>query len=269
MGTIGSTQSKVLNLLKQGYKQVDIAKTLKISKPRVSLIVKQLKKKQLFFKEQIRGGVLTKVNALQPSSNIWRYHALQLEVRPYYFTNKYYQLLKDRGGYTTKVDQWRYILYYKKIIVWLEAGEDFVSVQPSQSLAKAGVSFTNALKKIAHDCGFRFDKDRRHSVKLLKHHLAYTNCPEWQVITEQKVYVQFKLDDGVVFLQYDRSKGLGEREYIHSRQAVDHADIIEPYIKDFLNHPLTNSQLGSRLSDTITAIDKLRQVVEKYINGDL
>lgn len=236
----------IIDYIKNGSNPAKICSDLDISKQNLNYYISPLKKQGLI--ENIGYGVwkyhsekevkegsknLRGVHIPKPmsqESNKWRYHSLELEIRPYYFSKKYYKLLETRGGHSIKIGNWKYVLYYKKIIIWLEAFKDFESTNKEESIRFCNLDFNKILPKIENDTGAKIIKDRRSSIKLLKHHLAYTNAPEWEVVTEKDVFITFK-DNGKVWLQYDRSKGINEREYV-SKECVDYSDNLERQLNE-------------------------------------
>lgn len=265
-----STREKVKRLVfEQGLSYRDAAKALNISHQAISKHVRKLR--QQGEKPKVnRGlppkGVWSGGGGLPPSfpiENYWRYHALSLELRPYYVSKKYYTVLKSRGGQGIRLGDWTLVFYYKKVMVWLSAGVDFIDEEKENTIIKASQSLNVLLETLRDRYGFHVVKEGRHGVRLVNHHLAYTDAPEHDIVTKDKMFIQLRGDDGKVFMQYDRSKGVKEREYVHPQLAIDHADTIEPYFKDFLNQPLTNSQLTSRLNDVVTALDKVQEILSR------
>jgi hypothetical protein len=61
--------------------------------------------------------------------------------------------------------------------------------------------------------------------------------------------------DGKIFLQYDRSKGVKEREYVHNDTCIDDSDRIERALLDFKeNNPPLNSELSAHLHTLVEAV---------------
>lgn len=269
---LSDNQREILVLLLHGKLTAkQIADRRQISKAAVSKIIKKLKEKG--YLESYKKGGLTKGGVVIPqgvnldTKELWRYHALEFEVRPYYFTEKYYKVMQKRGNRTIPYGQWKVSLYYKKVIIWLEAGVDFAFKDKQDAIRSAQDSFNAVLDKIAQDLGFYVWKDRKANVLLLKQHLANTYAPEGETITEKQMFVQYRGNDGKVWLQYDRSKSpLLEREYTHGVRAVDDSDTLEPYLNDFRdNAPLSNSQLTSRINDIMTALEKTQQLLDGLV----
>jgi hypothetical protein len=171
--------------------------------------------------------------------------------------------MKEKGNRALQFGVWKISLYYKKVIIWLEAGIDFCFKDKNEAIREAQNSFNSAIIKMQEDLGFFVFKDRKANILLLKQHLANTYAPEAEVITEKQMFIQFKGEDNRVWLQYDRSKGIEEREYVHGLRAVDDSDTLEPYLNDLReNNPLTNSELASRISDTMVALDKITKILQ-------
>lgn len=267
---LSQNQKDILGLLlEEGLTETQIATRRKVSKAAISKTISKLKAKGYI--EAYKKGGLTSGGVVIPKGvnyekEIWRYHALEFEVRPYYFTDHYYNVLKKKGNRALPYGKWKISLYYKKVMIWLDAGIDYAFKDKNEAIITAQNEFNDVLNKMAFDLGFYVFKDRKANILLLKQHLANTYAPEASIITEKQMFVQFRGEDNKVWLQYDQSKGFSEREYTHGLRAVDDSDTLEPYLNDLRdNNPLTNSQLTSRLSDVITAIEKLTQVVEKRL----
>ena len=268
MGMVTQLEEEILNNYLTGKNtQKEIANRLGIKQQLVSYYYKKTIQKLGL---QKRGGVPIPYkkysNKKTPKKNPkeWSYHALQFEVISYYRTNKYIDILRKKEGQTEVISNWRLCFYKHKIIIFLKAGQEFVSKTPQQCIIKANKSLLKLLEYIGFRYGFYVVKNKKSSITLLKHHLSYRNAPEHDIVTEKEMFVQFR-KNGQVFMQYDKSKGFKEREY--PSQAVFHSDTIEPYIADFLNHPLTNSQLTSRLNDVVTVLEKTQKVIQTLVGG--
>ena len=275
MEQITNKQEQVFNMLiNEGLTQAQISRRLKKSRPMIFKYVKVLIKKGYLKRPEKRGkfkgGVVTPKRVAK-QVNKWTYHALEFEINPYYFTDRYYTTLKERGGKSVFLGAWRYSMYYKKIILWLSSGNDYKHKDRISAIMWANKELVKVLEFIGKAEGFHLFKPGYHGVKLLKHHLAFRNAPEHDIVTEKNMFVQFRGNDGKVFLQYDRSNGFKDREYVHREKAIHHSDILEHYLTDLIeNSPLTNSQLHSRLSDVVIAFEKQmlfnRQIMEIVYN---
>ena len=154
----------------------------------------------------------------------------------------------------------------------MEAFKDFESTNKEESIRFCNLDFNKILPIIENDTGAKIIKDRRSSIKLLKHHLAYTNAPEWEVITEHNVFITFK-DNGKVWLQYDRSKGINEREYV-SKECVDYSDNLERQLNELKKPDTpTNTEMMSFIlknqevfAQNIKEHNKLMKHINKAVN---
>lgn len=257
MEDLGISQKRILTLIK-GHRlsQKEVAQGLGISKQRVSYVIKKLIEKGHL--ESYNRGGLTKGGVLK---ELWRYHALQFEIIPYYFTKKYYAIRKEIGNHSIPFGNWKISLYSKKVIMWLEKGEDFLHEDKHQALMEAAEDFNKTLALISKKYGFRVWKDKKANIRILKHHLALTDSPLSKAVKED--FVKIKGEDGKVWLILDQSKGLREHEYVHKDRLLDDSDILEPYLNDLRNNqPLTNSQIQSRLVDVVTALEKTQKAIE-------
>ena len=269
-------QQQILNMyIVQGLSVKEIANRRGVSVQSIYKILKKLAEKGYVFRGLKGGFNLRGCTHTQPplqastknqekTEKVWRYHALEFEVRPYYLTNKYFKILKERGNQAKVYGRWRYVLYYKKMIIWLIKGMDFVDSDKHRAIMKAQDSLNSLLTKLSHRLGFYWDKDNRISVKLLKHHLAYTNAPEKDVVTEKQIKIVYD-DTGKIRMLYDYSKGIFEREFV-SKRAVDDSDQFDKYILDFLdNDPPTNSQLAGHIMALAKNTDVYVENIKKHL----
>jgi hypothetical protein len=157
-------------------------------------------------------------------------------------------------------------MYYKKIIIWLSANEEFSHEDKNEAIRKASLEFNKVLETLQDRLGFEAIKDKKHGIKLLKHHLAYTNAPEWEHVTEEKVFITYKGEDGKIWLQYDRSKGVKEREYVHNETAVDDSDALEKFFTDFKdNRPPTNTELATQQKWVVDVLARYATQMELHL----
>lgn len=263
MTKLGPAQRKVLFLIKdQGLSQKHISERLKISQPRVSKIVKQLINKKVLgdYKKGglSKGGVVGK----KPKKSYWRLHGLQIEIKPYYFTEKYHRIRKDIGNMSIPYGNWKVSLYSNKIMMWLNANFDFRSQDDADCVMQMNIDFDRTLSHISNRYGFKYEKDKKVSIRILKQHLALTNSDLSKSI--EKDQIQIKWVDGRVYFIIDKSKGLREHEYVHKDLLFTHKDRIEKQINDWAKYdPLTNSQLTSRLVDLLSAVEKQVEINER------
>ena len=198
----------------------------------------------------------------------WRFHGLHFIIKPYYFYPRYERLRKQRGNYGIVHKQFTLMLYEDSVRIQSKQGTGWLDQDKFKAIQKAENDFNDFLNYAAKTYGFEFQKDGHISIKLISSELAKENSKfseKYLDITNENTLIVKDIKGKVCFL-IDQSTGTPEHEYI-GRNTITNSEKIETYIQDFLyNNPLTNSQLASRLSDTITAIDKLREVVEKKIN---
>jgi len=276
MVDIPPKQGLVKQMLDDGMKQARIAETLNISKQAVSKMVIKLRKKGLIKGGVDKGGVVRLVNPLQGRDENWRYHALEFEIKPYYFTKKYEDMRQHLGSHCIPFGNWKLILYKRKVIMWLNGGTDFVHPDKHTAIRMSMADFQKALTFAANRYGFRVWKDQKANIRILKHHLAKTNSKLNEAVDEG--HVKLKGEDGKVWLILDRSKGLKEHEYVHTQQAVDDSDRVEAWLTDIRQHDLPTplqsyemlvmqnklSQItADNMKSHISAVKKLADGVEK------
>lgn len=263
------TQKEILDMyVVQGMKPKDIAERRGVSFQSVYEILKKLEQKGYIFKHlNFKGCTHTQPTPHQSTkkpNKIWRYHALEFEIRPYHWTDKYHKIMKERGNQAKVLGKWRYIMYYKKLIIWLIKGKDFGDKSKHRAIMNAQEDLNELLSKLSYRLGFKWDKDNRISIRLLKHHLAYTNAPEKDVVTEKQIRVVYD-DNGMIRMLYDFSKGTFEREFV-SRRAVDDSDQFDKYVLDFLdNDPPTNSELAKYLKVSLEAQAIYNENIKKHL----
>lgn len=248
-GRVSPEMLEVLELIKaHNLKPKDIAIRRQTSLRAAYKTIKKLKASGL-----LKQGFNFKGCSLSPGvQKLWRYHALEFEIKPYYFFKRYNSIREKLGNHSIPFGNWKLTLYHKKIIIWLEAGKDFSDPNPDEAIRKATIDFNKTLEQMAQRYGFKVFKDQRVSIRILKHHLARTNSSLNEAVGKNEVKLKGK--DGKIWLILDRSKGLREHEYVHRKRLTDDKDILEHYLTDLReNNPPTNSEL-TRIVHTITEV---------------
>lgn len=197
----------------------------------------------------------------------WRFHGLHFIINPYYFYPRFQKIRKERGNYGIVHKQFTIMLYEDSIRIQSKKGIGWLDLDKFKAIQKAENDFNDFLSYAAKTYGFEFQKEGRISIKLISSELALENSKfseKYLETTKENTLIVRDIKGKVCFL-IDQSKSVPEHEYI-GQNTITNSEKIEVYIQDFLyNNPLTNSQIASRLNDTITAIDKLKDVVEKII----
>lgn len=187
----------------------------------------------------------------------YRYHAVQYRITFHYTTKKFKNSLRKSG----KIGNWRYFVYKKCIIVWLLAGKDFRSDSKENIEILALQDFEKIIPKLEQDTGARILKERNLSIELIKHHLANMEAPEFNLVTGGKKIIRFKNSEGQVFLQYDQSTGIKEREFPNIDNRTQAKRIEKQLIDHIENDPLSNSQIVMRMMDLTNIVEKIIKII--------
>ncbi len=245
MPKITKSEEDVFILLKESLTPKQIAEKLHISRQRVYKIIKQLKRKNYI------DAVRNPIKDLKGFSKIkeWRYHDLHFVIKPYYFFNKYYKIIKNIGNYGIKIREWIIKLHPTTIEIQLKKGCDFSSPDKWEATRKAETSFNRVLNEVSQRYGFLVWKEGKANIRLVNQELARN--PSEVANARDGKYLSIKGIDGKVWFKIDRSKG-AEHEYSHPSRTLGDSEIIEPYFNDMLyNQPPTITQLTNILTELI------------------
>lgn len=228
MGVFSEKQTEIYWLyFEEDLSQKQIAQRLGITQQAVSKNIIKIK--------QLRPGCEKRDMVNIKSSKFWRYHALHFVVTPYYFYPRYAKIRAGRGDYFLNHREWKIKLYEKKVELRLRKGFDFLDEDKFEAMQKAEDSLNRTLFEISNKYGFEYKKEGRIAIKLCKQHLAKTNSPLAKARKGQ--YMQIRGVDGKVWFLIDKSKGILEHEYVHSKRLLSDSDAVEPFLNDLLQHP--------------------------------
>lgn len=244
MGKLTAIQAEIYRLYKrENLTQKEIAHRLGKTQQAISKQILNIARIYRLHRGCIKRGVVTPIQ-LQKGPKFWRYHALHFVVTPYYFFPRYARIRETRGNYAIMRDDWKIRLHEKKVEIILRRGFDFVSDDKYSSMALAEVSLNRILFQISNEFGFSYDKEGRIAIKLVKQHLARTNSS--MAKANKGEFMQIKGIDGKVFFLMDKSKGILEHEYVHSKRLLSDSDRIEAFLNDLReNEGLSLSGLHS------------------------
>jgi hypothetical protein len=218
--------------------QEQIAYRLEINQSNVSRILKKLHKtipQKIRKKKGDMVNIHLKSNrAYLKNNRLWRYHALQFTITPFYFYPRYSQIRKKQGNWFIYRD-WIIKLHKETIELRLRRGFDFIGKDKYESIALAENSLNRTLYELSNSCGFQFEKEGKISIRLDKQHLSNTNSPLAK--SQKGNYIQIKGIDGKVWFLIDKSQGTLEHEYIHSDRLSADSDTIEAFLNDLRLHP--------------------------------
>lgn len=236
---IAKIQLEILELLKQGKSQKEIALTRGVNKSSVSRTVAKLRKKGIW-----KGGATERRRGVQlacaPPSDFFRYHGLHFVIKPNYKTSKYDKVIKTRGNSAIKYGDWNIYLHSNSIQMRSRPGADFRDKDIYGAVREMQDSFNKELARASKDIGFKYDKERNVAIKQVRGELAHI---EDGVAKNLSNGIQIRGKDGKIWFLVDLSKGL-EYEYHHPETHIDNAETVEPYFNDFKdNSPPTNSKL--------------------------
>ena len=102
-------------------------------------------------------------------------------------------------------------------------------------------------------------KDRKQNFKITFLHLAREGAAEASGLIDKNIYQIRSSDDGRVFLQWDKSKGPAEREYVRAEgRSLEDSEILEPFFDDLLQEGLKANEVF-KISDLKILIKDLIQ----------
>lgn len=238
--------------------QKQIAYRLEIDQSTISRILKKLRK------IHVGKGMHKKRDVVNiHNSTLWRYHALEFTISPYYFYPRYGIIRKERGTWFTH-REWRIKLHEKNVELKLRRGFEFVHEDKLESMSMAEESLNRTLFEISNSCGFQYEKEGRISIRLNKQHLAKTNSP--MAKAQKGQYMQVKGIDGKVWFLIDRSKGLPEHEYCHTGRLSEDSHTTEAFLDDLRENPhLSLSVLNQQQQFSTQAIKELTVQIKKHL----
>lgn len=261
---------EVLSLLIDGIFQKEIASRLKITKQRVSQIVKNLiKKGHLNSYEKVlltrRGTLPGNIHkSILEKNKTWRTEAYFFMVNIYYKFPKYYKIMKERANYGIPEGLYTIMLYEDYVRIQTKKGVFFRGVTKEEAIQKGEEAFDVFLVKASEKYGFHYYKEGRASITLNSMELAEEDGKLGVNVKKitNKSFVMFKDHNNKGWLKIDISHfPIIDTEYI-GRNTINNVYNLEPYLKDMtFNKPLTNSELGMRLNDVITALEKITKKI--------
>lgn len=284
LSAISEQQLKVYDLyFNLGYSQKQIACSLKISKGRVSQIVRLLREKGAV-REQVYPPKLfsmpipiTPLNSPTPIScgtqRYWRLHDLHFIAEPYYFYPKYAQAKK---GFGIPYGKWTVTFNEKNIEYQLQKLESFDSKDIDECRRLAQESLNKVITETGERYGFEVFKDKKCNIKLVNHHFA--EVENGVAVINKGKKIKIFGTDGKVWLVIDKSTGKPELETVHPVMATDDAKLMDKYYNDLRNNdPPTNSELEgfiysnakqvSQINDVMVHLDKNLKTHFRVLNG--
>lgn len=264
MGKLTALQVEIYRLYKsENLTQKEIAHRLGKTQQAISLQLLKIKRTYSLQTTCIKKGVVTP-KSIQKGSKFWRFHALHFVVTPYYFFPRYARIMETRGNYSIMRGDWKIRLNEKKVEIVLRRGFDFVSDDKYESMRLAEVSLNRTLFQISNEFGFAHDKEGRIAIKLVKQHLARTNSS--MAKANKGEFIQIRGIDGKIWFLMDKSKGLLEHEYVHSKRLLSDSDRIEAFLNDLReNEGLSLSGLHSDQQLSIKTMSELTVQVKLHL----
>lgn len=252
-----------------------IANRLLIAKPTVSIHLRRIMKKErdLSPEKRIIYNRLTKSdsgidsppqNRLTNSGSYCHVHGLHFVVYPYYYSKKYSDLIKKRLNVISSFYGWRIELNKENIEVISLPNTRFIGIDRFEATAKAFNDFNKIISKLENRLYVRILKNDYMNIKLCKQHIATVKDGVALSLDKENVIVLYNRE-GEAWFMFDRSKDVPEWETVHALTARLDYDTVNRYIGDFLNKPLTNSELTMRMGDLVTAMEILVKFIkERY-----
>lgn len=236
----------------ENFTQKQIADRLEISQQRVSQVIAEIKQKEGTSKKV---GVLTQ-KPEKMGSKFWRFHALHFLIYPYYFFPRYHRTRSERGTHYFTHRDWKVNIHEDTIELVLRKGFDFAHVDKWEALQMAQESLNRALWELSNKLGFKYAKEGRIAVKLVKQHLANTNSPLAK--SQKGQYIKIKGTDGKVWLIIDKSKGIMEHEFVHTGRELSDSETIAAVLNDLRE----GGSYGHRLMVLEKAMIKVLQILK-------
>lgn len=238
--TLTEKEAEVLYLLKVEFltnKQVSIRRG--ITERRARQISQNLRRKGAL--DLKRNTYTEKQAPISDSGSFWRLHKLHFKVKPYYFYPRYSKVRLDLGGYGFNYRDWIITLHADCLEIREKSLHDFRSEDKFACLRKANDSFNRVIRELGSKYGFEVFKDKKCNIVLLDHHLAFTNSGFSNSVKED--YLSLHGFDSKVWFSVDKSKGVKEHEYIHSKRALSDSEIVEPFFNGLRDHYLKTGEV--------------------------
>lgn len=178
------------------------------------------------------GGVSQKRSS---DEMFWRLHNLHFVIKPFYFYPRYERMRDSLGGYSIEYRDWTVTFHEEVIEVREKKFHDFRDKDKFKSLAKGSDSFNRTLRELESKYGFIAGKEGKANIRLVDHHLAHVNSDFSKNVADDE-HILIKGFDGKVWLCFDKSTGIKEEEYVHSKRAVSDSEIMSPMLNEVREH---------------------------------
>jgi hypothetical protein len=244
---VGYKQEKILRLIiDQHLTQAEICRRLKMTKPRVSLIVKQLKNKSLIsygrFPQETKGGgghpgrVFASLSK-QQNKHLIRLHGQVFSLKILNGSQVYDSTMKLNR--VLEFESHKIQLFPKKLIVHSWPGLEFLGIS-SQEAHDRSLPYWKALfDRLEKRLNILIFKPGSTYIKEIKAgHYAEENNGLAQDLRNRRQALHLKGGDGLGWLITDMSKGMPELETIHPLFSKADMAAIKPLFDDLrLNCP--------------------------------
>lgn len=254
------TEAEILNLLSKEFLTIkEITQRRKTTKQAVYKIIRKLKEKGVISK------TLKKVyfSGCGNHQNLpIRLHAQEINIQILYKTSKY-QKLKEESNVII-IDGNTINLYNNSIIIY--SGHSFYGKDEGEATRNSWDYWLGLITRLEHDLDVILIKNRKHNIKLVKNHYAYTESEVCKNAIENNDKILIPTtDDGKIWFITDDSFGLKEDETIHPETAKQDRNTIDLYVNDWRdNKPLTNSQIVKIQAETVQNLNILTKTMTEY-----
>ncbi len=149
-------------------------------------------------------------------------------VRPFYFEPRFHKWRLKRGNIFYSGD-WRFVLHEDIVEVQIKEFVDFVSVSKWEALDKAFRSFNRQLSIESNRYGFHVFKEGKANIRICDQHLEESNSGVAKARRDENYVAIRGFHDNKTYFTFDKSKGLVNKEYVHSDLAISDSEKFEPF----------------------------------------
>jgi predicted transcriptional regulator len=270
---MGVKQQEILRLISEEHlTQKEICSRLKMSKPRVSLIVKQLKQKGLIsegrFPQKMEGGGTPQTFTYVPNKGqqIIRLHGQILEVKILNSSQKYEGILKGRDMLEFEGHQIQ--LFPEKVVIHSYEGLEFTAPTAKQARAAAKPYWMALIGRLEKSLGVLALKPRNTRILYDREHYGYVNNELAKEAIARHEKLNFEApEDGKIYLTADLSPGTPELETLHPKTALPDMEAFQPLFDDVRAHNrgITFTAFSQVIHDRIVRGENRIKEIEDYL----
>lgn len=271
MARLSKEQEEILFLYTHEYMTVKaIANRRQKTQQAVYKILKKLKQKGLIggverggLKQGVEFGGVAKQQDTSCQKNLiaktklLRLHNLQedLKILPP-IPVAYLERLKRSNKLS--IDGFTVLLYKDNIQIYTQTQLSFVGYSTDECFLAAINDFARLYAKLENRLGVIIDKEGYLNHRWVRSHIAEVNNEIAMKANEDQERIVGIAEDGKEWLVTDRSFKQDELEFTHPQTNKQDADRVLKQLNSFRMHdPMTNTEIAARLSDTITAVERV------------